>query len=176
MKKFYLKIWLLAFIAAFAAIPAAAAEGLDYLLKTKEEKDLAISCDDGDGKYSACTKLAEILTKRCDNEDFRSCEIAGEFLSAFGRYRDAIAPLSKACDANLMLSCVSLMTTDIAATGNIDRAIRSLDKICDAKIDGSEEYCKFKNELEICVQMIEGERWDELEAWMYEARKLRDII
>ena len=34
----------------------------------------------------------------------------------------------------------------------------------------------FKNELEICVQMIEGERWDELEAWMYEARKLRDII
>ena len=34
----------------------------------------------------------------------------------------------------------------------------------------------FKNELEICVQMIRDERWDELEAWMYEARKLRDII
>ena len=34
----------------------------------------------------------------------------------------------------------------------------------------------FKKELEICVQMIRDERWDELEAWMYEARKLRDII
>ena len=34
----------------------------------------------------------------------------------------------------------------------------------------------FKNELEICVGMIRDERWDELEAWMYEARKLRDII
>ena len=36
MKKFYLKIWALALIAAFAAIPATAAEGLDYLLKTKD--------------------------------------------------------------------------------------------------------------------------------------------
>ena len=34
----------------------------------------------------------------------------------------------------------------------------------------------FKNELDLCVQMIRDERWDELEAWMYEARKLRDII
>ncbi len=170
MKKFYLKIWLLAFIATFAAIPAAAKVGLEDF-KTQEEKDLAISCDDGDGKYSACMKLAEILTKRCDNEDFRSCEIAGEFLSAFGRYRDAIAPLSKACDANLMLSCVSLMTTDIAATGNIDRAIRSLDKICDAKIDGSEEYCKFKNELEICLKDTECnpiKRGKELLNWIVE--------
>ena len=99
MKKFYLKIWVLAFIIMFAAMPAMAKVSLEDF-KTQEEKDLAISCDDGDGKYSACMKLAEILTKRCDNEDFRSCEIAGEFLSAFGRYRDAIAPLSKACDAN----------------------------------------------------------------------------
>ena len=154
MKTFYLKISVLAFITAFAAIPAAAKVSIDDF-KTQEEKDLAISCNDGDGKYSACMKLAEILTKRCDNEDFRSCEIAGDFLSAFGRYRDTIAPLSKACDANLLLSCVSLMTTDIVATGNIDRAIRSLDKICDAKIDGSEEYCKFKNELEICLKDTE---------------------
>ena len=122
MKKFYLKISLFAFITVFTAMPAAAKVSIDDF-KTQEEKDLSISCDDGDGKYSACMKLAEILTKRCDNEDFRSCEIAGEFLSAFGRYRDAIAPLSKACDANLMLSCVSLMTTDIAATGNIDKKL-----------------------------------------------------
>ena len=170
MKKFYLKIWVIAFITAFVAIPAAAKVSLEDF-KTQEEKDLAISCDDGDGKYSACMKLAEILTKRCDNEDFRSCEIAGEFLSAFGRYRDAIAPLSKACDANLMLSCVSLMTTDIAATGNIDRAIRSLDKICDAKIDGSGEYCKFKSELEICLKDTECnpiKRGKELLNWIVE--------
>lgn len=40
MKKFYLKISAFAFIAAFTAIPAAAAEGLDCLLKTKEEKKI----------------------------------------------------------------------------------------------------------------------------------------
>ena len=146
MKKFYLKISLFAFIAAFVVIPAAAKVSLEDF-KTQEEKDLSISCDDGDEKYSACMKLAEILTKRCDNEDFRSCEIAGEFLSAFGRYRDAIAPLSKAW------------------------VIRSLDKICDAKIDGSEEYCKFKNELEICLKDTECnpiKRGKELLNWIVE--------
>lgn len=34
----------------------------------------------------------------------------------------------------------------------------------------------FKNELEICVRMVENEKWEELMEWMYEARKLRDII
>ena len=77
MKKFYLKIWLLAFIVALTAIHAAAVEGLDYLLKTKEEKDLAIACDSGNGKYSACTRLVEILSKKCDSGDYESCGSLG---------------------------------------------------------------------------------------------------
>ncbi|WP_298094574.1 hypothetical protein [uncultured Campylobacter sp.] len=109
MKKFYLKIWLLAFIAAFAAIPAAAAEGLDYLLKTKEEKDLAISCDSGDGKYSACTKLVEILSNKCDGGDYESCGAVGIIFTDLGQYEFSSAPLIKACEAKhhvlLLLSC-----------------------------------------------------------------------
>ncbi|WP_299227062.1 hypothetical protein [uncultured Campylobacter sp.] len=91
MKKFYLKIWLLAFIVALTAIHAAAVEGLDYLLKTKEEKDLAISCDSGNGKYSACTKLVEILSKKCDDGDYESCGSLGAvLLVTMGRYKDSV--------------------------------------------------------------------------------------
>jgi len=87
MKKFYLKIWLLAFIVALTAIHAAAVEGLDYLLKTKEEKDLAIACNSGDGKYSACTRLVEILSKRCDGGDYESCGAVGMIFYGFGSIR-----------------------------------------------------------------------------------------
>ena len=34
----------------------------------------------------------------------------------------------------------------------------------------------FEKELQICINMVKNERWDELSKWMYEARKLRDII
>ena len=34
----------------------------------------------------------------------------------------------------------------------------------------------FEKELQICIDMVKNERWDELSNWMYEARKLRDII
>ncbi|AVK81717.1 prephenate dehydrogenase [Campylobacter fetus] len=34
----------------------------------------------------------------------------------------------------------------------------------------------FKNELEICENMIANEQWDELKAWMQTARGLRDIL
>ena len=82
MKKFYLKISAFAFIAAFAVIPAAAAEGLDCLLKTKEEKELNLECDSGDGKYSACTKLVEILSNKCDGGDYESCGAVGMIFTA----------------------------------------------------------------------------------------------
>ena len=83
MKKFYLKIWLFAFITAFAAIPAAAKVSVDHL-ETQEEKDLAISCDSGDGKYSACTKLVEILSKKCDDGDYESCGAVGMIFMDLG--------------------------------------------------------------------------------------------
>ena len=84
MKKFYLKILALAFITAFAAIPAAAKVSVDHL-QTQEEKDLAISCDSGDGKYSACTKLVEILSKKCDGGDYESCGTVGIIFTDLGQ-------------------------------------------------------------------------------------------
>ena len=90
MKKFYLKISAFAFIAALTAIPAAAAEGLDFLLKSKEEKDLAIACNNGNGKYSACTRLVEILSNKCDSGDYESCGLLGlALLSSMDRYEDS---------------------------------------------------------------------------------------
>ena len=34
----------------------------------------------------------------------------------------------------------------------------------------------FKNELDKCVKMLENDEWDELSKWMFEARKLREIL
>ncbi|PPB68353.1 prephenate dehydrogenase [Campylobacter hyointestinalis] len=34
----------------------------------------------------------------------------------------------------------------------------------------------FKDELQICQDLIKGEKWDELKEWMNTARKLRDIL
>ncbi len=151
MKKFYLKIWLLAFIAAFAAIPAAAAEGLDYLLKTKEEKDLAISCDSGNGKYSACTRLVEILSKKCDSGDYESCGAVGMIFTDLGQYEFSSAPLIKACEANIMSYCSYLAISDILFTGNLERAAKGFDKICKEGISEDKRLaCNIKKEIEDC--------------------------
>lgn len=34
----------------------------------------------------------------------------------------------------------------------------------------------FKNELDKCVKMLENDEWNELSKWMFEARKLREIL
>ena len=151
MKKFYLKIWLLAFIAALTAIPAAAAEGLDYLLKTKEEKDLAIACDSGDGKYSACTRLVEILSKKCDSGDYESCGAVGMIFTDLGQYEFSSAPLIKACEANIMSYCSYLAINDILFTGNLERAAKVFDKICKQEISEDKKLaCNIKKEIEGC--------------------------
>ena len=152
MKKFYLKIWLLAFIATFAAIPAAAAEGLDYLLKTKEEKDLAIACDSGNGKYSACTRLVEILSKRCDGGDYESCGSLGLALFDSNRYEDAAFACKKACEAGVVTYCYMLSATEIHYGGDINSVIKYLGKTCEAANSlFKNEACKIKEELEKCL-------------------------
>ena len=152
MKKFYLKIWLLAFIAAFAAIPAAAAEGLDYLLKTKEEKDLAIACDSGDGKYSACTRLVEILSKRCDDGDYESCGSLGIALFDSNRYEDSASAYKKACEAGVVTYCYMLSATEIHYGGDVNLVIKYLGKTCEAANSlFKNEACKIKEELEKCL-------------------------
>ena len=153
MKKFYLKILALAFIAAFAAIPAAAAEGLDYLLKTKEEKELNLECDSGDGKYSACTRLVEILSKKCDGGDYESCGSFGAvLLVTMGRYKDSVSALKKACEADMMYYCFLLAGNEILYGGNIHRAIGYFDKVCYGKESDKKDFsCKIKEQLEICL-------------------------
>lgn len=39
-----------------------------------------------------------------------------------------------------------------------------------------EAITSFKNELEICENMIKNEKWDELKEWMETARALREIL
>nr|WP_315008713.1 hypothetical protein [uncultured Campylobacter sp.] len=152
MKKFYLKIWALALIAAFAAIPAAAAEGLDYLLKTKEEKDLAISCDSGNGKYSACTKLVEILSKKCDGGDYESCGSLGIALFDSNRYEDSASAYKKACEAGVVTYCYMLSATEIHYGGDVNLVIKYLGKTCEAANSlFKNEACKIKEELEKCL-------------------------
>ena len=85
MEKFYLKIWLLAFITAFAAIPVVAQPPLTGLIKledfnNEEQRMLFKSCDYGDGKYGSCNKLVEILSKECEDGNMRSCTIQSELL------------------------------------------------------------------------------------------------
>lgn len=152
MKKFYLKIWALALIAAFAAIPATAAEGLDYLLKTKEEKDLAISCDSGNGKYSACTKLVEILSKKCDGGDYESCGSLGIALFDSNRYEDSASAYKKACEAGVVTYCYMLSATEIHYGGDVNLVIKYLGKTCEAANSlFKNEACKIKEELEKCL-------------------------
>ena len=150
MKKFYLKIWALALIAAFAAIPAAAKVSVDHL-QTQEEKDLAISCDSGNGKYSACTRLVEILSKRCDDGDYESCGAVGMIFTDLGQYEFSSAPLIKACEANIMSYCSYLAINDILFTGNLERAAKGFDKICKQGISEDKRFaCSIKKEIEDC--------------------------
>ena len=152
MKKFYLKIWALALIAAFAAIPAAAAEDLDYLLKTKEEKDLAIACDSGEGKYSACTRLVEILSKKCDGGDYESCGSLGIALFDSNRYEDSASAYKKACEAGVVTYCYMLSATEIHYGGDVNLVIKYLGKTCEAANSlFKNEACKIKEELEKCL-------------------------
>ena len=152
MKKNYLKIWLLALVAAFAAIPAAAAEGLDYLLKTKEEKDLAIACDSGNGKYSACTRLVEILSNKCDSGDYESCGSLGIALFNSNRYEDAASAYKKACETGVVTYCYMLSATEIHYGGDVNLVIKYLGKTCEAANSlFKNEACKIKEELEKCL-------------------------
>ena len=152
MKKFYLKIWLLALVVAFAAIPAVAAEGLDFLLKSKEEKDLAIACDSGNGKYSACTRLVEILSNKCDGGDYESCGSLGIALFDSNRYEDSASAYKKACEAGVVTYCYMLSATEIHYGGDVNLVIKYLGKTCEAANSlFKNEACKIKEELEKCL-------------------------
>ena len=145
MKKFYLKISLFAFITAFAAIPVAAQPPLVSLIelenfKNEEQRTLLKSCDYGEGKYSACNKLVEILSKECEDGDMHSCARQSDLLRSLRRIEEATKYLIKLCDANLIEYCMGLGWEDIEFNGNIQRAIGSFEKVCDSKLKNSELF------------------------------------
>ncbi|WP_298959181.1 hypothetical protein [uncultured Campylobacter sp.] len=151
MKKFYLKIWALALIAAFAAIPATAKVSVDHL-ETQEEKDLAIACNNGEGKYSACTRLVEILSKKCDGGDYESCGSLGIALFDSNRYEDSASAYKKACEAGVVTYCYMLSATEIHYGGDVNLVIKYLGKTCEAANSlFKNEACKIKEELEKCL-------------------------
>ena len=110
MKKFYLKISLFTFIAAFAAIPAAAKLIKLEDLKNEEQRVLFKSCDYGEGKYSSCNKLVEILSKECEDGNMRSCATQSELLLSLRRIEEATKYLIKLCDADSTYHCFILGT------------------------------------------------------------------
>ena len=157
MKKFYLKIWVLAFIAAFVVIPAAAQSPLTGLikledLKSEEQRALLKSCDYGEGKYSACNKLVEILSKECKDGDMRSCARQSDLLRSLRRIEEATKYLIKLCDANSTYYCFILGTLNIYANGNIQTAIESLEKVCNSDLKDKDIVCKNIEELKACLK------------------------
>ncbi|WP_298041069.1 hypothetical protein [uncultured Campylobacter sp.] len=157
MKKFYLKISLFAFITAFAATSAAAKSHLTSLIKledfnNEEQRTLFKSCDYGEGKYSACNNLVEILSKKCDGGDMDSCATQSDFLQSLYREEEAMKYLIKLCDADFVEYCIGLGWEDIEFNGNIQRAIRSFEKVCDSKLKDSEPFCRMNEELKSCLE------------------------
>ena len=158
MKKFYLKISLFAFITAFAAIPAAAQPPLVSLIelenfKNEEQRTLLKSCDYGEGKYSSCNKLVEILSKECDGGDMRSCTIQSELLLSLRRVEEATKYLIKLCDADSTYHCFILGTLiNIYLNGNMQAAIKSLEKVCNSDLKDRDIVCKNIEELKACLK------------------------
>ena len=157
MKKFYLKISLFTFITAFVSIPAVAQSPLTGLIKledfnNEEQRALFKSCDYGEGKYSSCNKLVEILSKECEDGNMRSCATQSDFLQSLFREEEAMKYLIKLCDANLIEYCMGLGWEDIEFNGNIQRAIRSFEKVCYRKLKNSELFCRMNEELKSCLE------------------------
>ena len=157
MKKFYLKISLFAFITAFVVIPAAAKSHLTSLIKledfnNEEQRMLFKSCDYGDGKYGSCNKLVEILSKECNGGDMRSCAIQSDLLRSLRRIEEATKYLIKLCDANSTYHCFILGTLDIYLNGNMQAAIKSLEKVCNSDLKDRDIVCKNIEELKACLK------------------------
>ena len=158
MKKFYLKIWLLAFIVAFVSIPAAAQPPLTGLIKledfnNEEQRMLFKSCDYGDGKYGSCNKLVEILSKECEEGNMRSCATQSELLLSLRRVEEATKYLIKLCDADSTYHCFILGTLiNIYLNGNMQAAIKSLEKVCNSDLKDRDIVCKNIEELKACLK------------------------
>ena len=127
---------------------------------TAEEENLYNECDKGNGKYSSCTKLIEILSKKCDSGDMTRCSDLGSILGLeLGMREAAFVPLEKSCKAGIAASCFNLGIHDIAIRGNVKRAAHNYAIACEKYSERLEEErifklksCALKTALENCLR------------------------
>ena len=127
---------------------------------TAEEENLYNECDKGNGKYSSCTKLIEILSKKCDGGDMIGCSDLGSILGIeLGMREAAFVPLEKSCKAGIADSCFNLGIHDIGLRGNIKKAVINYTIACEKYSERLEEErifklrsCALKTALENCLR------------------------
>ena len=127
---------------------------------TAEEENLYNECDKGNGKYSSCTKLIEILSKKCDGGDMIGCSDLGYILGPkLGMREASITPYEKSCKAGIAASCFNLGIHDIGLRGNIKRAVMNYTIACEKYSERLEEErifklrsCALKVALENCLR------------------------
>ena len=124
---------------------------------TAEEENLYNECDKGNGKYSSCTKLIEILSKKCDSGDMTRCSDLGSILGVeLGMREAAFVPLEKSCKAGIAASCFNLGIHDIGLRGNIKKAVINYTTACEKFTDQKKLFklrsCALKVALENCLR------------------------
>ena len=127
---------------------------------TAEEQNLYNECDKGNGKYSSCTKLIEILSKKCDSGNMEKCNDLGYVMGLeLGMREAAFVPLEKSCKAGIAASCFNLGIHDIAIRGNVKRAAHNYAIACEKYSERLEEErifklksCALKTALENCLR------------------------
>ena len=127
---------------------------------TAEEQNLYNECDKGKGKYSSCTKLIEILSKKCDSGNMEKCDDLGYVMGLeLGMREAAFVPLEKSCKAGIAASCFNLGIHDIAIRGNVKRAAHNYAIACEKYSEHLEKErifklksCALKTALENCLR------------------------
>ena len=158
-------IAMLAFSCAYA--------GFDF--KEKDLANLYSLCNKGDGKYSACTKLTDILSKHCDGGNAEKCGELGYVLYEIGRTEESIALLEKACDADLAFYCLEFGKINFAHMSGLKRALYGFDKVCRLGADSAtdrQRSCIMKDEIRKCLRDAEC---NPLKMIQEVGKKIRDI-
>ena len=132
---------------------------LSYPLSAKstaEEQNLYNECNKGNGKYSSCTKLIEILSKKCDSGNMEKCDDLGYVMGLeLGMREAAFVPLEKSCKAGIVASCFNLGIHDIAIRGNVKRAAHNYAIACEKFNDEKKllklKSCELREALDGCL-------------------------
>ena len=127
---------------------------------TAEEQNLYNECNKGNGKYSSCTKLIGILSKKCDSGNMEKCNDLGYVMGLeLGMREAAFVPLEKSCKAGIAASCFNLGIHDIAIRGNVKRAAHNYAIACEKYSEHLEKEkifklksCALKVALENCLR------------------------